>query len=255
MDQTFQLNGKTALVTGASSGLGRHFAQTLGAAGANVVVGARRADKLADTAESIRSAGGNALAVSLDVTDNDSIQNAFAAAEEAFGTVDVLVNNAGVSGVGQLDEIGTDDWDYVLDSNLKSVWMVSAEAVKRLNAAGQGGSIINIASILATGTNPGLGPYAASKAGVLHLTRAMTQEWAGRGIRVNAISPGYFPTEMTDGYFDTPDGLAMQARIPTGRVGRLDELSGPLLLLASDASGYMNGSELVVDGGHLCRML
>jgi len=255
MSELFDLSGKTALVTGAGSGLGRQFAQTLADAGAAVVLAARRQEKLAETAGFIEAAGGKAVAISLDVNDTAAIPAAFDAAEEALGSVDVLVNNAGVSGVGLFHETDSDTWDHVLNTNLKSVWAVSREMVRRAMAAKRPVSIINIASILATGTNPGLGPYAASKAGVLHMTKAMAQEWGAEGIRINAISPGYFPSEMTDGYFDSPEGREMQQRIPMRRVGRTEELAGPLLLLASDASSYMNGSELVVDGGHLCRML
>jgi len=255
MQDIFTLDGKIALVTGAGSGLGRQFAVTLAAAGARVVIAARRQEKLQETADRIEAEGGEVRCVQLDVNDKAAIARAFDEAEAEFGVVDVLVNNAGVSGVGLLHETDEDNWDFVLDTNLKSVWAVSAEAVRRLQQAKSGGSIINVASILATGTNPGLGPYAASKAGVLHLTKAMAQEWGALGIRANAISPGYFPSEMTDGYFDSPEGKEMQQRIPMGRVGRVNELSGPVLLLASDASSYMNGSEIVVDGGHLCRTL
>jgi NAD(P)-dependent dehydrogenase (short-subunit alcohol dehydrogenase family) len=256
MEQIFRLDGKTAFVTGAGSGLGRHFALVLAAAGARVVIGGRREDKLKETAQLVEQAGGTVIYGPLDVCQPASIAAAVDAAEENFGGVDILVNNAGVSGFASLADCDEDNWDSIFDTNLKAVWLVSRELVRR-NAAREDGrlSIINIASILATATKVGLGPYMASKAGVEQLTQAMVVEWAAQGVRANAIAPGYFPSEMTEGLFDTPEGREMQERIPLGRTGQLHEISGPLLLLASDASSYMNGSVIAVDGGHLCRTL
>jgi NAD(P)-dependent dehydrogenase (short-subunit alcohol dehydrogenase family) len=255
MNDLFTLRGKTALITGASSGLGQYFATVLAQAGARVVIGARRADKLAETAEQVRRAGGDVCEVALDVLDADSIKAAFATAEAQFGVVDVLVNNAGVSRDTFLLDLAEPDWDTILDTNLKGVWLSSREAVRRMQAAGISGSIINIASILSFGTTRALGAYMASKAGVVQLTRAMALEWAEFDIRCNVIAPGFFPTEMTDGYFDTPQGRLALSGNPMKRTGELAELSGPLLLLASDASSYMNGTVIAVDGGHLCRQL
>jgi NAD(P)-dependent dehydrogenase (short-subunit alcohol dehydrogenase family) len=256
MNEMFRLDGKTALVTGAGSGLGRHFAQVLASAGANVVIVARRKDKLTETEALISQAGGRVLSLPLDVRSAGDVDHALRQVVEDFGTIDVLVNNAGVSGFATLNDCSEDNWDSIFDTNVKAVWLVSKAVVAQTREHKQRNvAIINIASILASATKFGLGPYMASKAAVQQLTKAMAVEWAESGVRVNAIAPGYFPSEMTDGLFDTPDGLAMQRRIPMGRTGELHEISGPLLLLASDASSYMNGSTITVDGGHLCRTL
>lgn len=251
----FELSGRVALVTGASSGLGAEFARVLAGAGARVVAAARRKDRLEALVAEIQAAGGEAVAVVLDVTDADSISAAFDAAEQAFGTVEVLVNNAGVSRAGFLQQQSEADWDTVLDTNLKAVWRVAAEAARRLQAAKSSGSIINIASVLGFGVSKALGAYMAAKAGVVQLTRAMALEWADADIRVNALAPGYFPTEINDGFFATDAGKAMIGRIPQQRIGELQELGGPLLLLASDASSYMTGSVVTVDGGHLGQQM
>lgn len=253
--QAFDLTGRIALVTGASSGLGAEFARVLAAAGAQVVIGARRSDKLEALAEEIRASGGSALAVVMDVTQADSIAKAFDRAEQEFGIVQVLVNNAGVSRGGFLTDLSEEAWDAVLDTNLKAVWLVAREGAKRMQATATGGSIINISSVLAFGTGKTLGSYMAAKAGVVQLTRAMALEWADSHIRVNALAPGYFPTEMSGDFFTTDKGRAMIDRIPQQRVGDPAELGGPLLLLASDASSYMTGSIVTVDGGHLCQSM
>ncbi len=255
LQSLFDLTGKTALVTGASSGFGWHFSKILAAAGAQVLAGARRKDRLEQLCREIGEKGGVANPVALDVTDANSIKHAFDAAEAELGTVDILVNNAGISRSGPLLNLKEDDWDAVLNTNLKAVWQVAREAAARMRNASCGGSIINVASILAFGTGKGLGSYMASKAGVVQLTRAMALEWATLDIRVNALAPGYFPTEISGNFFATPMGQEMIGRIPQQRVGDIDELTGPLLMLASDASSYMTGSTLVVDGGHLCRSL
>jgi NAD(P)-dependent dehydrogenase (short-subunit alcohol dehydrogenase family) len=253
--QAFDLTGRIALVTGASSGLGAEFARVLAAAGAQVVIGARRSDKLEALAEEIRANGDTALAVAMDVTQADSIAKAFDRAEQEFGVVQVLVNNAGVSQGGFLTELSEEAWDAVLDTNLKAVWRVAREGAKRMQATATSGSIINISSVLAFGTGKTLGSYMAAKAGVVQLTRAMALEWADSHIRVNALAPGYFPTEMSGDFFTTDKGRAMISRIPQQRVGDPAELGGPLLLLASDASSYMTGSIVTVDGGHLCQSM
>jgi NAD(P)-dependent dehydrogenase (short-subunit alcohol dehydrogenase family) len=253
--QAFDLSGRVALVTGASSGLGAEFARALATAGARVVVCARRTDRLTALVEEIQAAGGEALAIAMDVTEVASVVAAFEAAEQKFGVVQILVNNAGISRGGLLKDLSEEDWDAVLETNLKSVWRVAREAANRMSAGSVGGSIINISSLLAFGTSKMLGSYMASKVGVVQLTRAMALEWADSGVRVNALAPGYFPTEMTGNYFSTPQGKAMIERIPQKRVGDPAELCGPLLLLASDASSYMTGSVITVDGGHLCQSL
>lgn len=253
--QAFDLTGRIALVTGASSGLGAEFARVLAAAGAQVVIGARRSDKLEALAKEIRANGDSALSVVMDVTQADSIAKAFDRAEQEFGVVQVLVNNAGVSQGGFLTDLSEEAWDAVLDTNLKAVWLVAREGAKRMQSTATGGSIINISSVLAFGTGKTLGSYMAAKAGVVQLTRAMALEWANSGIRVNALAPGYFPTEMSGDFFTTDKGRAMIGRIPQQRVGDPAELGGPLLLLASDASSYMTGSIVTVDGGHLCQSM
>lgn len=255
MTELFDLSGRTALITGASSGFGADFSRVLARAGARVVLGARRTDRLEELADELRAAGHAALAVKLDVTAPDSVAAAYHSAEAEFGVVDVVVNNAGLNRSAWLTELSESDWDAVQEVNLKAVWRVAREGARRLQAAGQPGSVINVASVLATGTSKRLGVYMATKAAVVQLTKAMALEWAGDNIRANALAPGYFPTEMTGDYFATPAGKAMIERIPMGRVGALPELAGPLLLLASDASAYMTGSVITVDGGHLCHTL
>lgn len=253
--QQFDVKGRVALVTGASSGLGAEFARVLAGAGVRVVLGARRLERLEELAAELVSNGGEALPVAMDVTDSESIRAAFDAAESVFGPVEILVNNAGISRSGFLRRLSEEDWDAVVDTNMKSVWQVAREAANRMVNASLAGSIINISSVLGFGASKILGPYMAAKAGVVHLTRAMALEWAEHNIRVNAIAPGYFPTEINEGFFDTKNGLDMISRIPMQRVGDPSELGGPLLLLASDASSFMTGSTIVVDGGHLCQQM
>ncbi len=249
MQANFDLGGRVALVTGASSGLGQHFARVLVGSGARVVIGARREDRLRALVDEL--GGDRALAVAMDVTDAGSVAGAFAAAEAAFGTVDLLVNNAGVAAPGVLHKTSVPDWDWVVDTNLKGAWLVAAEAARRLLAAGKGGAIVNIASVLGMATSRGHGVYSATKAGVIQLTKHMALELSGRGIRVNAICPGYFKTEMNDAYFDSAAGQQYIADTPAGRLGQMEEMNGPLLLLASEAGSFVNGAVLPVDGGHL----
>lgn len=249
MSANFDLKGRVAMVTGASSGFGEHFVRVLAAAGAQVVAGARREDRLRQLVAEVGPE--RALAVAMDVTDAASVAAAFAAAEARFGTVDVLVNNAGVAAPGLVHKTGEADWDWVVDTNLKGAWLVASETARRLLAAGKGGAIVNIASVLGLATSRGHGIYSATKAGVIQLTKHMALELAGKGIRVNAICPGYFKTEMNDEYFDSAAGQQYIAATPGGRLGRMDEIDGPLLLLASDAGSFINGALLPVDGGHL----
>lgn len=243
--------GRTALVTGASSGLGRFFAKTLAEHGARVAIAARRADRLESLAAEIAEAGGEAFAVSMDVTDPASVESGFAALEAHFGApADILVNNAGLSREAWFVDMSEEDWSTVVDTNLTSVWRVAKAAASRLKETGTPGSIVNISSITALRPAPLLAAYAASKAGVDHLTRVMALEMARYGVRVNAIAPGYFKTEINDGFLDGDQGKQMTMRMPMRRTGEYHELAGPLLLLASDAGSYMTGETIVVDGGH-----
>lgn len=252
---TGALSGKTALVTGASSGFGVHFAKVLSAQGAAVALAARRLDALEALREEIGAHGGRAFAVRMDVTDEASIAGAVAAIEADFAPIDVVVNNSGVSGGGPALDLSAETWDQVLDTNLRGAFLVTREAGRAMRAAGRPGSVINIASILGLRSAGGLSAYAASKAGLVHLTHALALELARFGIRVNAIAPGYYPTDMNAEFWETEAGEAMIKRIPMRRLGQLRDLEGPLLLLASDAGAYMTGAVIPVDGGHLCSAL
>jgi NAD(P)-dependent dehydrogenase (short-subunit alcohol dehydrogenase family) len=249
--QRFSVRDKAVLITGASSGFGAHFARVLAGEGAKVALAARRLDALESISTEIREAGGTALAVKLDVSDDVSIKHAVQTTVDAFGRIDVLVNNSGVSVSKPLLEQTAADFDAVVDVNLKGAFLVATEVARRMKADGKGGSIINIESILSFRQTGHVAPYAASKAGLTQLTRSMALELARYKIRVNGIAPGYFSTEINQEFFDTESGAAMIKRMPSRRLGELEELEGPLLLLASDASSYMNGTTIVVDGGHL----
>jgi NAD(P)-dependent dehydrogenase (short-subunit alcohol dehydrogenase family) len=255
MSKRFDLTGKVALVTGASSGLGVHFARTLAAAGASVAVAARRADRLASLQAELQSASRKAVAVELDVQSGDSITAAFAAVEEALGPIDIVVNNAGISIVKPALEMPVEDWDAVVNTNLRGAWLVTQAAGKRWLMAKRPGVIVNIASILGLRTIGQVAPYNASKAGLIHLTRALAMEWARHDIRVNAICPGYIETEMNSDFWKTPAGQRLIDRIPQRRIGKPEHLDGALLLLASDAGTFMTGSVLTVDGGHTVSSL
>jgi NAD(P)-dependent dehydrogenase (short-subunit alcohol dehydrogenase family) len=250
----FSLQGRTALVTGASSGLGRHFARVLASAGAKVVVTARRLDRLKALAAEISQDGGKAAAVPLDVSDRTSVAQAFDAAEAALGPVTILVNNAGVPAGSFLLKTSESEWRSIMDVNLDGVFRVAQEAARRMTEKRTGGSIINIASITAFGVLKGIAPYAASKAAVVSLTKSMALELARDNIRVNALAPGYFSTELNDDFLASEAGRRLLSRVPMSRAGKLEELDGPLLLLASGAGAFMTGSVITVDGGHLLSM-
>jgi NAD(P)-dependent dehydrogenase (short-subunit alcohol dehydrogenase family) len=251
MADLFGLTGRHALVTGASSGLGRHFAGVLASAGASVTVAARRETALAETVSSIKASGAKAHAVRMDVTDAASIERAFAEAEADQGAVTIVINNAGVTMTRAALEVAERDWSGILDTNLKGTWLVAQQAAKRMIHHDTGGSIVNIASILGLRVAGGITPYAVSKAGVVQMTKALALEWARYRIRVNALAPGYIETDLNDDFFSSDAGKALIRRIPQRRLGETKELDGPLLLLASDAGSYMTGSVVAVDGGHL----
>jgi NAD(P)-dependent dehydrogenase (short-subunit alcohol dehydrogenase family) len=244
----FSLEGRTALVTGASSGIGRVLAHGLAAAGARVAAVARRLDRLEALVNEIEQHGGTAIAVQADVTKPRSVEDAFDAAERAFGPADVVVSNAGVSDARNFLKVDSAARDYVFDTNVRGVWNVGQTAARRLTAAGRPGSIINVASVLGIGAQPGLASYCASKGAVIQLTRSMAIDLIRYGIRVNALAPGWFKTELNDAFFDSPAGQEKIARMPAGRLGRLEELIGPAVLLASEAGSFINGSVVSVDG-------
>ena len=249
--QLLSLAGKTALVTGASSGLGAHFAGVVAAAGAHVVLAARRADALAATATDIVGAGGSAEIMALDVTDRDAL----AACADRIGAVDILINNAGVVRDGPALDQDEGDWDAVIDTNLKAMFRIAQAAARGMKATGRGGAIVNIASILGLRQAGNVLPYAVSKAGVIQMTKTLALEVARYGIRVNALAPGYIDTDLNRDFWKSEPGQALIRRVPQRRLGRLADLDGPLLLLASDASLFMTGAVVAVDGGHLVSSL
>lgn len=253
----FNLEGKTALVTGASSGFGAHFSKILIENGASVVIGARRKNILDEHADKLNALvkGTKAKAVTLDVTDRQQVIHAFDVAEQSFGTVDIIVNNAGISPMNHCLQDSEEDYDRMMEVNQKAVWRVATEGAKRLVAANKSGSIINISSIMGLNASPYLSLYCTSKAAVAQLTKALAMDLWSKNIRVNALCPGFFPTEINGDFMNSADGQKYISRTPAKRTGRLDEISGPFLLLASDASSFMNGALIPVDGGHSARML
>jgi NAD(P)-dependent dehydrogenase (short-subunit alcohol dehydrogenase family) len=253
----FDLTDHRALITGASAGLGLHFARTLARAGASVALAARRADKLADAVKDIEQEfGAKAVAVAMDVSQRSSINAAIDEAAKGLGGVlDVVVNNAGVSGMKRPLDYTDEDWDWVVGTNLKGAWAVMQESARRMVAAKTPGSIVNITSILGSRVTNLLTPYVAAKGGLRQLTEAMALELARYNVRVNSIAPGYFITDMNRAELESDVGTKMLNRIPTRRFGQYENLDGPLLLLASKAGAHMTGSEIVVDGGHLVSAL
>jgi NAD(P)-dependent dehydrogenase (short-subunit alcohol dehydrogenase family) len=250
----FSLKGRVALVTGAGSGMGRHFVKTLSDAGAKVVCAARRTELIESVAAEVRAAGGEAAAVEIDIGDTDSVTRGFDAAERAFGTIDLLVNNAGQIVFAPFPDISDEQWSNLLNVNLSGCMRMSREFSKRLIAKGKPGSIVNITSITGQQAKPYLSIYGTAKAALIHFTKQLAIDLLPHNIRANSIAPGYFRTEMVDWYFDSPEGKLEVESLPAKRVGLLEELDGPLLLLASDAGSYMNGAIVPVDYGHVVRI-
>lgn len=251
MDLGSGLAGRHVLVTGASSGLGEHFARLAASCGATVTVAARRRERLEALVQEIGTA--KARAIDLDVTDEASVLRAF----DGFGAdlPDIVVNNAGIAGAGPALDTSAAEFDRVMDTNLRGVWLVATEVARRWRAAKKGGVIVNIASIAGQRVAGGMAPYAASKAAVIQLTKALALEWARYGVRVNALAPGYIGTEINADFFESEAGVAMIKRIPMRRLGRPEDLDGAFLLLATDASAWMTGSVVNIDGGHLLASL
>ncbi len=245
----FDLTDRVAVVTGASSGLGRRFATTLAGAGAKVAIAARRVDRLSELALEITGAGGRALPVALDVTDPNSVGACLAAVENELGPIAVLVNNAGVGFPEAALDLSEADWDRVIATNLTGAWRMARETARHMVRLGHGGSIVNVASVLGLGGGAQGVAYCAAKAGVVNMTRALAIDLARHEIRVNALAPGYFDSEITHDLLTGPNADKVRRIIPQRRFGELADLDGPLLLLASDASRHMTGSVVVVDGG------
>jgi NAD(P)-dependent dehydrogenase (short-subunit alcohol dehydrogenase family) len=252
--ELFNLKGRVALVTGASSGLGVRFAEVLAREGASVALVARRADRLAAVKTRIEQAGGRAIAIGADVLDRNAMTRAFDEVEKAFGTVTILVNNAGVAHAGRAVELAEAEWRRVVGTNLDAVFFWAQEAARRMLAAGTGGAIVNVASVLGFGVSKGTVAYAVAKAGVIQLTKALGLELAFKGVRVNAIAPGWIVTDLNRDYLMSEQGAAITREIPVGRFGEERDLDGALLLLASDAGRFIAGATIVVDGGQMVAL-
>ncbi len=246
----FRLDGRIALITGASSGIGAALAEALAAAGASVALAARRVDRTQALAGRIEASGGRAFSTALDVTSAESIKEAFDAIEGALGLPTILINNAGVAEAKTFLKSSRENLDWTMDTNFFGVWEMCQEGARRMVAAKSFGSIVNVASVLGMGTAVGYSSYSASKAALIHLTRTLALEFVRHRIRVNALAPGWFVSEMNQEFFESDAGQAYAKAIPPGRTGEMSELVGPVLLLASDAGSYVNGAVLPVDGGH-----
>jgi NAD(P)-dependent dehydrogenase (short-subunit alcohol dehydrogenase family) len=255
MSYAISLTGRNALVTGASGGLGRYFAGALARAGAAVAVAARRADSLAQVRDEIVGAGGKAIALAMDVTSAASVEAALDDMRGRLGSLDILINNAGITITKPFLELSESEWDAVVDTNLKGAFLAAQGAARIMQQQESGGAIVNIASILGIRVAGQVAAYTASKAGILHLTRSMALELARYRIRVNALCPGYIETDLNRDFFASDVGQALIRRIPQRRLGQQAELEGPLLLMCSDAGSYMTGAVLAVDGGHLVSSL
>ena len=244
----FSLSGKVALVTGASSGIGNTLAKGLAKAGATVVVAARRVDRLKELVTDITSTGGSAIKVQMDVSDRDSVNAAFAEAAEKVGVINVIVNNAGIADPKGFMKIDEASRDSIMNTNFNGVWNVAQEGARRMIDSGETGSIINISSVLGLGVQAGQSAYCSSKGAVIQLTRSLSIDLMRYGIRVNAIAPGWFKTEINEDFFNSPAGQNYVQQMPARRLGNVTELIGPVVMLASDASSFVNGAVLPVDG-------
>ena len=257
MTYSIDLSGRVAFITGASGGLGAQFARTLAAAGAGVVLASRRLDKLKALRAEIEGAGGDAHVVELDVTDNDSIKSAVAHAETEMGSIDILVNNSGVSTTQRIQDVGEADYDFIFDTNVRGAFFVAQEVGKRMLARSRGaapgsftgGRIINIASMAGLKVLPQIGVYCMSKAAVVHMTRAMAMEWGRFGINTNAICPGYIDTEINHHHWNTEQGRKLMGMLPRKRVGQPQDLDALIVMLASDQSHFINGAIIAADDG------
>ncbi len=252
--ERFSLKGRTALVTGAGSGIGRHFVHTLADNGARVICAARRKDAIGSAAAEIRERGQQAVAIEVDIGSTDSVTRVFDEAEKVFGTVDLLVNNAGQIVFAPFPDITDEQWTNIMNVNLMGTMRMSREFAKRLIVKDAPGCIVNITSITGQQTKPQLSIYGSAKAALIQLTKQMAIDLLPHRIRVNSIAPGYFRTEMVDWYFDSEAGKAEIENLPAKRVGSFEELDGPLLLLASEAGSYMNAAVIPVDYGHVARI-
>ncbi|MFM8680299.1 MAG: SDR family NAD(P)-dependent oxidoreductase [Alphaproteobacteria bacterium] len=251
MSRIFSLAGRAALVTGASSGLGAHFARLLAGEGAAVALAARRVDRIDALAGELRGAGARAIAVAMDVTDAASVQRAVEQAEQELGRLDVLVNNAGITASSRFLETQEEEWRTVLDTDLSGLMRVGQQVARRMAARGEGGAILNVASILGLRPAPQVAAYAAAKAAAISLTQSMALELARHRIRVNALAPGYIETDLNSAFLRSPAGEALARRVPMRRFGTAEDLDGAVLLLVSDAGRFITGATLPVDGGHL----
>jgi NAD(P)-dependent dehydrogenase (short-subunit alcohol dehydrogenase family) len=257
MAYEIDLSGRVALVTGASSGLGAQFAKTLAKAGAAVVLASRRVDKLKDLCSEIEAEGGDAHAVQLDVTNTASIKAAVARAETEVGSIDILINNSGVSTTQRIQDVSEDDYDFVMGTNTKGAFFMAQEVGKRMlaRAKGQapgsytGGRIVNIASMAGLKVLPQIGVYCMSKAAVVHMTKAMACEWGKYGINVNAICPGYIDTEINHHHWQTEQGQKLVQMLPRKRIGKPEDLDALLVMLCSDQSHFVNGAIIAADDG------
>jgi NAD(P)-dependent dehydrogenase (short-subunit alcohol dehydrogenase family) len=257
MTYAIDLSGRVAFVTGASSGLGAQFARTLARAGAAVVLASRRVDKLKELRAQIEGEGGDAHVVPLDVTDLASIKSAVAHAETEMGTIDILVNNSGVSTTQRVQDVAEADYDFIFNTNVKGAFFVAQEVGKRMLARAKGaapgsftgGRIINVASMAGLRVLPQIGVYCMSKAAVVHMTRALALEWGKHGINVNAICPGYIDTEINHHHWQTEQGQKLIQMLPRKRVGKPQDLDGLLVMLASDQSHFVNGAVIAADDG------